>query len=37
MIEDEPDLDLDPREEVCPRCRLVFWSGLGDCPTPYHD
>lgn len=32
MIEDIGELDLDEREEVCPRpeCNLVHWKPAGD-------
>ena len=29
---DNPDLELDARQQVCVKCWLVFWSPAGDCP-----
>ncbi|URQ05028.1 hypothetical protein SEA_ITER_40 [Arthrobacter phage Iter] len=29
-LDDDPDLELDPREYVCPACRLTHWRGAPD-------
>lgn len=29
---DNPDIELDARQQVCAKCWLAFWSPAGDCP-----
>lgn len=33
LLDDDPDLELHPREYVCPDCHLVHWGPPGPCQS----